>query len=74
MSDLLLLAGVALCLLSVVLAVVQLMQARPPRAAALALLAGIVLVFAGAWLDPEPFGPGAIPDALQAVTDGTLEL
>ena len=57
MSDLLLLAGVALCLLSVVLAVVQLLQTQPPRAAILALLGGIVLLFAGAWMDPEPFSP-----------------
>ncbi|TJZ91109.1 hypothetical protein FA743_12960 [Paracoccus gahaiensis] len=71
MSDLLLLAGVALCLLSVVLAIVQLMQARPPRAAALALIAGIFLLFVGAWTSPEPFGLSSIPAALQSVTGGT---
>ena len=60
MSDLLLLAGVALCLLSVVLAVVQLLQTQPPRTAILALLGGIVLLFAGAWMDPEPFSPAEI--------------
>lgn len=71
MSDLLLLAGVALCLLSVVLAVVQLLQTQPPRAAILALLGGIVLLFAGAWMDPEPFSPADIPAALDMVTGGT---
>ncbi|WP_156117823.1 hypothetical protein [Paracoccus sp. PAMC 22219] len=71
MSDLLLLAGVALCVLSVVLAVVQLLQTQPPRAAILALLGGIVLLFAGAYLDPEPFGADTIPAALRTVTGGT---
>lgn len=71
MSDLLLLAGIALCLLSVVLAVVQLLQTQPPRAAILALLGGIVLLFAGAWMDPEPFSPADIPAALGTVTGGT---
>jgi len=70
MSDLLLLAGVALCLLSVVLAVVQLLQTQPPRAAILALLGGIVLLFARAWMDPEPFSPADIPAALDTVTGG----
>lgn len=72
MSDLLLLAGVALCLLSVVLAVIQLMQTHPPRAAVLALLGGIVLLFAGAYIDPEPFSPADIPAALETVTGGNM--
>lgn len=70
MSDLLLLAGVALCVLSVVLAVVQLLQTRPPRAAALAFLGGVVLLFAGAWMNPQPFSPADIGTALQSVTGG----
>lgn len=67
MSDLLLLAGVGLCLLSVVLAVVQLLRTQTPRAAALAFVAGIFLLFVGAWTNPQPFGPQTIPDALQTL-------
>lgn len=72
MSDLLLLAGVALCVLSVILAVVQLLQTQPPRAAALALIAGIFLLFVGAWTNPQPFGPDTIPQAMRAVTGVTV--
>ena len=68
MSDLLLLAGLALCVLSVLLAVFQLLQTQPPRAAALALLGGIVLIFAGAYLDPAPFGVDTIPAAVRDAT------
>ncbi|MGZ3217511.1 hypothetical protein [Paracoccus sp. T5] len=68
MSDLLLVLGVALCILSVVLAVIQLMQTRAPRAAVICLIAGILALFAGALLDPEPFRPGDIPAALGSVT------
>ena len=48
MSDYLLLAGVALGLVSILLAVVQLVQATPPRAAVITLILGIVAIFAGA--------------------------
>lgn len=57
MTDYLLLAGVALCLISVVAAVVQLLQTQPPRAAVITLIIGIVAIFAAAYLDPEPFQP-----------------
>ncbi|WP_410216248.1 hypothetical protein [Paracoccus sp. (in: a-proteobacteria)] len=70
MSDLLLLGGIALCLLSVVLAVVQLLQTQPPRAAVLVFLAGIVALFAGAAMNPDPFAPGDIPAAFQRVAGG----
>ncbi len=60
MSDYLLLAGVALSLVSVVLAMAQLSRTEAPRGAAIALVAGIVCLFAGAYLDPEPFSPGDI--------------
>ncbi|MBM3603974.1 MAG: hypothetical protein FJX25_04275 [Alphaproteobacteria bacterium] len=70
MSDLLLLLGVALCLLSVVLAVVQLLRTQPPRAAAICFVAGIAALLAGAWLNPAPFAPGDIPAAFEQVTGG----
>lgn len=71
MTDYLLLAGVALCLISVVLAVVQLMQTQPPRAAAVALVFGIALIGAGAWLSPDPFQPGDVLAAWDRVTQGS---
>jgi peptidoglycan/LPS O-acetylase OafA/YrhL len=68
MSDLLLLAGVLLCLLSLPLAVIQLVRLQPPRAAVLALVGGIVLIFAGAATNPDPFRVQDIPAALGRVT------
>jgi hypothetical protein len=70
MSDFLLVAGVVLCLLSVVLAVVQLARTQAPRAAVICLIAGIAALFAGAALDPAPFAPGDIPAAIGRVTGG----
>ncbi|MTE01384.1 hypothetical protein GIY56_13925 [Paracoccus sp. YIM 132242] len=70
MSDLLLLGGIALCLISVVVAVVQLLQTRPPRAAAILLVLGIAAIFAAAWLGPQPFGLEQIPQAWARVTGG----
>jgi xanthosine utilization system XapX-like protein len=55
MSDYLLLAGVALCLVSVLLAVIQLLRLEPPRASVILLILGIVGIFASAYLNPEPF-------------------
>lgn len=54
MYDFLLLGGIALCALSVVIAIVQLLQTRPPRAAAITLVIGIAALLAGAWLMPQP--------------------
>jgi hypothetical protein len=65
MSDLLLLAGLGLCLLSVILAVVQLLQTRPPRAAALAFVAGILLLFWAFAMQPQPFSPDGMVEAVQ---------
>ena len=71
MSDLLLLGGIALCLLSIVVAVVQLLQTRPPRAAAIMLILGIAAIFAAAYLSPQPFSLEQIPQAWARVTGGT---
>lgn len=68
MSDYLLLAGVALCLVSVVLAVVQLMQTHAPRGAVIALVVGIVLILAGAYTSPEPFQADSVLAAWDRVT------
>ncbi|WP_374301581.1 hypothetical protein [Paracoccus sp. (in: a-proteobacteria)] len=70
MSDLLLLGGIALCLISVVVAVVQLLQTQPPRAAAIMLVLGIAAVFAAAYLGPQPFSLEQIPQAWARLSGG----
>ena len=70
MSDLLLLGGIALCLISVVVAVVQLLQTRPPRAAAILLVLGIAAILAAAYLDPRPFSLDRITQAWAGITGG----
>ncbi|MDO5706598.1 MAG: hypothetical protein Q4G49_16230 [Paracoccus sp. (in: a-proteobacteria)] len=68
MSDYLLLGGVALCILSVVFAVVQLAQTRPPRAAAILLVFGIAALLAAAFLTPDTLTPLDIAGAWARVT------
>lgn len=70
MSDLLLLGGIALCLISVVVAVVQLLQTQPPRAAAIMLVLGIAAVFAAAYLGSQPFSLEQIPQAWARLSGG----
>lgn len=74
MIDILFLAGVALCVLSVLLAIVSVARTRAPRGAAIALVLGLVLVFAGAWLDPRPFGVAALKESWQRLLDGQITL
>lgn len=71
MSDFLLLGGIALCLLSVIFAVIQLLRLEPPRTAIIMLILGIVAMFAGASLAPEPFTLQEIPAAWARMTGGT---
>ncbi|MDQ1898938.1 hypothetical protein RAH32_00560 [Paracoccus sp. WLY502] len=71
MSDLLLLGGIALCLISVLVAVVQLLRTQPPRAAAILLVLGIAAIFAAAYLSPQPFTLEQIPQAWARVAGGT---
>lgn len=68
MSDLLLLGGIALCLLSVVVAVAQLLRTQPPRAGAILLILGIAAIFATAYLSPQPFSLEQIPQAWGRLT------
>ena len=70
MIDLLLLAGVALCALSVVMAVVSVARTRAPRGAALALVLGIVALFAASWLDERPIGWRSVCDAWERLVSG----
>lgn len=70
MSDLLLLGGIALCVISVLVAVVQLLRTHPPRAAAILLVVGIAAIFAAAYLGPQPFGLEQIPQAWARLAGG----
>ena len=55
MSDILILTGTALMALSVILAIAALARTEPPRAAAIAFVAGLAAMLWGAWMDPTPF-------------------
>ncbi|MRX49229.1 hypothetical protein GI374_01990 [Paracoccus sp. S-4012] len=55
MADLLLLAGVLLCLLSLPLALIAVARTEAPRSAAASLVLGIALMFLAAWLAPGAF-------------------
>lgn len=68
MTDFMLLGGIALCAISVILAVVQLMRMQPPRAAAVTLIIGVVLIFVAAYLDPEAFQASGIFNAWSKLT------
>lgn len=62
------LAGVALAVLSVILAVIAVAQTRAPRGGALALVLGIALLGGGALLSTQPVGPAFPLDAWNRVT------
>ncbi len=72
MSDFLLLGGIALGVLSVIIAVIQLLQTRPPRAAAITLVLAITAILAGGWLAPQPFRLSHLCDAWTRVTGGQV--
>lgn len=72
MTDLLLLLGSALCVLSVILAVISVAQTRAPRSAAAALVLGILLMFLGAWLSPDPFRVHDLGAVWQGLAAGRL--
>lgn len=70
MIDLLLLAGVALCALSVIMAVVSVARTQAPRGAAVVLVLGIVALFATVLLDTRPLGVGSLQESWQRVISG----
>ena len=74
MSDVLLLAGMALCALSVLMAVISVLRMQAPRGAAITLILGILLMFGGAKLSPEPFGVTSLTGAGQRLIDGQIRL
>lgn len=70
MIDLLLLAGIALCAVSVVMAIVSVARTQAPRGAALALVLGIVALFATVLLDTRPLGLGSVAQSWQRLVSG----
>lgn len=70
MIDILLIAGVALCALSVLLAIVALLRTEAPRLAAIALVAGLGALFAGTLLDDRPLGLNTIAQSWSRLTAG----
>ncbi|SFA52197.1 hypothetical protein SAMN04487972_10970 [Paracoccus halophilus] len=74
MSDILLLAGVALGALSVIMAIFSVLRTEPPRGAALTLVLAIALLIVSAWTDSRPFGITAIRESGQRLIDGEISL
>lgn len=70
MIDLLLLLGVGLCALSVVMAVVSVLRTQAPRAAALALVLGIIVLFAASWAGKRPLDVASLNEAWTRVASG----
>lgn len=70
LSDLLLLGGVALCAISVIAAIVQVLQSQAPRGAVITLVLGILLIFGGAYTSPEPLQPQSVLSAWHRVVGG----
>lgn len=70
MFDILLLVGVALCGLSVLLAVMALLQTRPPRSAAIALILGMIVLFSVSWLSDRPLDQEVLSQTWQRVISG----
>lgn len=74
MIDLMLLAGSALCVISIVMAIISVAQTRAPRHAAIALILGLVLLFAAAWMQPAALGPQQVMAAWQRLFAGEIRL
>lgn len=74
MSDILILVGTALMALSVILAIASLARTEPPRAAAIAFVAGLIAMFAGAWIEPTPFRVQDLGLAWQRLLSGEIRL
>lgn len=74
MVDLLLVAGSALGVLSVLMAVVAVIQTRAPRGAAIALMLAIILFLLGAKMDPSAINPVNLGQAWQRLFAGEISL
>lgn len=74
MTDILLLLGTGLCVLSILLAVVSLARTEPPRMAAAALVFGLGAIFLAAWLDPAPLGVQDVGAAWSRLLSGDIRV
>lgn len=74
MIELLLLGGSALCVISVIMAVVAVAQTRAPRGAAIALMLGIIALAVAAKTDPAAVNPNNVLNTWQRMIRGELTL
>lgn len=74
MTDILLLIGTTLCVLSLPLAVIALAQTRPPRTAAAAFVFGILAIFLAAWLEPGAFRVQDVGTAWSRLAAGEIRI
>ncbi len=75
MIDLLLIAGSALCALSIVMAIIAVAQTQAPRSAAIALMMGILLLLLlGAKSDPAAVNPDNMMGAWKRLFAGEVSL
>ncbi|MFB9221514.1 hypothetical protein [Paracoccus cavernae] len=74
MVDLLLIAGSAFGVLSVILAVIAVMQTRAPRGAAIGLMLAIIFFVLGAKVDPAAINPIRLGEAWQKLFAGQISL
>lgn len=74
MTDLLLLVGIALCILSVLLAAISVARTEAPRTAAATFLLGLALIGAGAWMSADGFRVQDIPRAWGRLVEGRIAL
>lgn len=70
MIDLLLLLGVALCVISVLMAVVAVARTQAPRGAAVLLVLGIAVLFGASWFGDRALGVTDVGEAWQRVVSG----
>lgn len=74
MIDLLLLAGSALCVISIIMAAIAVVQTRAPRGAAIALMLGITLLLVGAKMEPAAVTPDNVMTTWQRMLRGEITL
>lgn len=74
MADLLIIVGSGLCVLSILLAIIAVMQTRAPRGAAIALLLGLAAIFVAAKADPAAVSVGGTIDAWKRLFAGEISL
>ena len=72
MIDILLLAGVALCALSVLLAILSLARTQAPRGAAIALVLGLLVLLGVNVLDDRPLSLNSVAQSWSRVTSGNV--